>query len=172
MRSSRRRSMLVMSGAAALATLPRHAGAQAWPSRPVRVVEGYGAGGAPDIIARLVGQRLSERLGTPFMIDNKPGASGKIATEVVAKAAPDGYTLLLVVINNAIDAAMKDKLAYDFIRDIAPVAGIHRVPMVMEVHPSVPATTVAEFAGHAGDARGAFRQTGSGLPFRQHTVDR
>ena len=110
MRSSRRRSMLVMSGAAALAALPRHAGAQAWPSRPVRLVEGYGAGGAPDIIARLVGQRLSERLGTPFMIDNKPGASGKIATEAVAKATPDGYTLLLVVINNAIDAAMKDKL--------------------------------------------------------------
>ena len=145
MRSSRRRSMLVMSGAAALAALPRHAGAQAWPSRPVRLVEGYGAGGAPDIIARLVGQRLSERLGTPFIIDNKPGASGKIATEAVAKATPDGYTLLLVVINNAIDAAMKDKLAYDFIRDIAPVAGIHQVPLVMEVHPSVPATTVAEF---------------------------
>ena len=145
MRSSRRRSMLVMSGAVALAALPRHAAAQAWPSRPVRLVEGYGAGGAPDIIARLIGQRLSERLGTPFMIDNKPGASGKIATEAVAKATPDGYTLLLVVINNAIDAAMKDKLAYDFIRDIAPVAGIHQVPLVMEVHPSVPATTVAEF---------------------------
>ena len=145
MRSSRRRSMLLASGAAALAALSRPAGAQAWPSRPVRLVEGYGAGGAPDIIARLIGQRLSERLGTPFMIDNKPGASGKIATEAVAKATPDGHTLLLVVINNAIDAAMKDKLAYDFIRDIAPVAGIHRVPLVMEVHPSVPATTVAEF---------------------------
>ena len=162
MRSSRRRSMLVMSGAAALATLPRHAGAQAWPSRPVRVVEGYGAGGAPDIIARLVGQRLSERLGTPFMIDNKPGASGKIATEVVAKAAPDGYTLLLVVINNAIDAAMKDKLAYDFIRDIAPVAGIHRVPMVMEVHPSVPATTVAELIALAKENPGRINMGSAG----------
>ena len=162
MRSSRRRSMLVMSGAAALATLPRHAGAQAWPSRPVRVVEGYGAGGAPDIIARLVGQRLSERLGTPFMIDNKPGASGKIATEAVAKAAPDGYTLLLIVINNAIDAAMKDKLAYDFIRDIAPVAGIHRVPMVMEVHPSVPATTVAELIALAKENPGRINMGSAG----------
>ena len=121
---------------------PRHAGAQAWPSKPVRLVEGYGGGGAPDIIARLIGQRLSERLGTSFIIDNKPGASGKIATDAVAKATPDGYTLLLVLINNAIDAAMKDKLPFDFIRDIAPVAGIYRVPLVMEVHPSVPATTV------------------------------
>jgi tripartite-type tricarboxylate transporter receptor subunit TctC len=116
--------MLLASGAAALAALSRPAGAQAWPSRPVRLVEGYGAGSAPDIIARLVGQRLSERLGTPFVIDNKPGASGKIATEAVAKAAPDGYTLLLVLINNAIDAAMKDRLTYDFVRDIAPVAAI------------------------------------------------
>jgi tripartite-type tricarboxylate transporter receptor subunit TctC len=144
MRSSRRRSMLLGSGAAALAALSHPARAQAWPSRPVRLVEGYGAGGAPDIIARLIGQRLSERLGTPFVIDNKPGASGKIATEAVAKAAPDGYTLLLVLINNAIDAAMKDKLAYDFVRDITPVAGIHHVPLVMEVHPSVEATTVPE----------------------------
>src|SRR5215204_298969 len=100
MRSSHRRSLLVASGAAALATLSRPAWAQAYPSRPVRLVEGYGAGGAPDIIARLIGQRLSERLGQPFMIDNKPGASGRIATDVVAKAAPDGYTLLLVLNNN------------------------------------------------------------------------
>jgi len=162
MRSSRRRSMLVMSGAAALAALPRHAGAQTWPSRPVRLVEGYGAGGAPDIIARLVGQRLGERLGTPFIIDNKPGASGKIATEAVAKATPDGYTLLLVVINNAIDAAMKDKLAYDFIRDIAPVAGIQRVPLVMEVHPSVPATTVAEFIALAKENPGRINMASAG----------
>jgi tripartite-type tricarboxylate transporter receptor subunit TctC len=162
MRSSRRRSLLVMSGAAALATLPRHAGAQAWPSRPVRLVEGYGAGGAPDIIARLVGQRLSERLGTPFIIDNKPGASGKIATEAVAKATPDGYTLLLVVINNAIDAAMKDKLAYDFIRDIAPVAGIYQVPLVMEVHPSVPATTVAELIALTKENPGKINMASAG----------
>jgi tripartite-type tricarboxylate transporter receptor subunit TctC len=162
MRSSRRRSMLLASGAAALAALSRPAGAQAWPSRPVRLVEGYGAGGAPDIIARLIGQRLSERLGTPFMIDNKPGASGKIATEAVAKATPDGYTLLLVVINNAIDAAMKDKLAYDFIRDIAPVAGIYQVPLVMEVHPSVPATTVAELIALTKENPGKINMASAG----------
>jgi tripartite-type tricarboxylate transporter receptor subunit TctC len=146
MRATRRSLLLA---APALAALPRAAGAQNWPSRPVRIVEGYGAGGAPDIIARLIGQQLGERLGTPFVIDNKPGASGKIATEVVAKAPADGYTLLLVVINNAIDAAMKDKLPYDFVRDIVPVAGIHGVPLVMEIHPSVPATTVPEFIAYA-----------------------
>ena len=162
MRPSRRRSMLLASGAAALAALSRPAGAQAWPSRPVRLVEGYGAGGAPDIIARLVGQRLSERLGTPFVIDNKPGASGKIATDAVAKAAPDGYTLLLVLINNAIDAAMKDRLPYDFIRDIAPVAAIYRVPLVMEVHPSVPATTVPEFIAFAKENPGRINMASAG----------
>jgi len=162
MRSSRRRSMLLVSGAAALAALSRPAVAQAWPSRPVRLVEGYGAGGAPDIIARLVGQRLSERLGTPFVIDNKPGASGKIATDAVAKAAPDGYTLLLVNINNAIDAAMKDRLPYDFVRDIAPVAAIYRVPMVMEVHPSVPATTVPELIALAKETPGRINMASAG----------
>lgn len=149
MRFSRRRSLVLASMAPVLGVLSHPAGAQVWPSRPVRLVEGYGAGGAPDIIARLIGQKLSEQLGTPFVIDNKPGASGKIATDAVAKATPDGYTLLLVVINNAIDAALKDKLPFDFVRDIAPVAGIYGMPMVMEVHPSVPATTVPEFIAFA-----------------------
>lgn len=154
MRSSRRRSLLLASigpllGAPVLGAIARPAGAQAWPSRTVRILEGYGPGSAPDIIARLIGQRLSEQLGTPFVIDNKPGASGKIATDAVAKAPADGYTLLLVLINNSVDAAIKDRLPYDFIRDIAPVAGIHAVPMVMEVHPSVPATTVPEFIAFA-----------------------
>lgn len=149
MRTTRRRSMLLASIAPALASLSRPAGAQAWPSRPVRVVEGYGAASAPDIIARLIGQRLSERLGVPFFIDNKPGASGKIATDAVAKSPADGYTLLLVLINNAIDAVMKDKLPFDFSRDIVPVAGIYSVPMIMEVHPSVPATTVPELIAYA-----------------------
>jgi tripartite-type tricarboxylate transporter receptor subunit TctC len=149
MDSFRRRSLLLSSGATALAGVSRPASAQAWPARPVHLLEGYGAGGAPDIIARLIGQYLSERLGKPFVIDNKPGASGKIAAEAVAKAAPDGYTLLLILTNNAVDAAIKDKLAYDFLRDIVPVAGIYRVPLVMEVHPSVPAKTVAEFITYA-----------------------
>src|SRR5215471_4019966 len=138
----RRRSLL--SGAA-LAALSGPSRARGWPDRPVRVVEGYGAGSAPDIIARLIGKWLAERLGKPFVIENKPGASGRIATDYVAKAPPDGYTLLLVLNNNTVDAAIKDKLTYDFQRDIAPVAGIYRQPLVMEVHPSLPANTVTEF---------------------------
>src|SRR6476660_9380048 len=137
----RRRSLLVASPF----ILSRPVWAQAYPSRPVRILEGYGAGGAPDIIARLIGKWLSERLGQPFVIENKPGASGRIATDAVAKATPDGYTLLLVLNNNTVDAAIKEKLPYDFVRDIAPVAGIYRQPLVMEVHPSVPANTVAQF---------------------------
>jgi tripartite-type tricarboxylate transporter receptor subunit TctC len=162
MRSSRRRSLLLASGAAALASVAPPARAQAWPSKPIRLVEGYGGGGAPDIIARLIGQRLGERLGVPLVIDNKPGASGRIATDAVAKAAPDGYTLLLVLINNTIDAALKDKLPFDFIRDIAPVAGIYRVPLVMEVHPSVPATTVPEFIALAKENPGKINLASAG----------
>ena len=143
----RRRALLHL--AAGGAAWPALSAAQTYPSQPVRLVEGYGAAGAPDIIARLIGHRLSERLGKSFVIDNKPGASGRIATEAVVRATPDGYTLLLVLVNNAIDAVFKDKLSYDFVRDIAPVAGIYRVPLVMEVHPSVPATTVPEFIAWA-----------------------
>ncbi|MDP1747997.1 MAG: tripartite tricarboxylate transporter substrate binding protein [Reyranella sp.] len=146
-------------GAAAFPTL---SAAQTYPSRPVRLLEGYGAGGAPDIIARLIGQRLSEGLGKPFVIENKPGASGKIATDAVAKATPDGYTLLLVLVNNAIDAVFKDRLAYDFVHDIAPVAGIYRMPMVMEVHPSVPANTVPEFIAWAKANAGAVNMGSAG----------
>src|SRR5262245_38594732 len=162
MRSLRRRSLLLTSVAPALAPFARPAAAQAWPTRTVRILEGYGAASAPDIIARLIGQKLSERLGTPFVIDNKPGASGKIATEAVAKATPDGYTLLLVNINNTIDAAMKDKLSYDFVRDIAPVAGIYRVPLVMEVHPTVPATTVPELIALAKENPGKLNLASAG----------
>lgn len=142
MRLRRRTLLPLAAGAAAWPTLSI---AQNWPTQPARLVEGYGAGSAPDIIARLIGQRLSERLGKPFVIENKPGASGKIATEAVARARPDGYTLLLVLVNNCIDAVFKERLSYDFVRDIAPVGGIYRMPMVMEVHPSVPAGTVPEF---------------------------
>jgi len=155
--------MLVASIAPALGSLSSPAGAQAWPSRPVRIVEGYGAAGAPDIIARLIGQKLSERLGVPFVIDNKPGASGKIATEAVVKSPADGYTLLLVLINNAIDAALKDKLPYDFVRDIVPVAGIYSVPLVMEVHPAVPATTVPELIAYAKENPGRVNMASAGI---------
>ena len=161
----RRRSLL--SGAA-LAALPRPARTQAWPDRPVRVIEGYGPGSAPDIIARLVGRWLSERLGQPFVIDNKPGASGRIATDVVAKSAPDGRTLLLVLNNNTVDAAIKDKLPYDFVRDIAPVAGIYRQPLVMEVHPSVPANNVAEFIALARQKPGKINMASAGVGTGTH----
>jgi len=160
-----RRSLL---SAAALAGLSRGAGAQAWPSRPVRVIEGYGPGSAPDIIARLIGNWLSERLGQPFVIDNKPGASGRIATDVVAKAPPDGHTLLLVLNNNTVDAAIKDKLPYDFIRDIEPVAGIYRQPLVMEVHPSVPANSVAEFIALAFQKPGKINMASAGVGTGTH----
>ena len=160
-----RRSLLLSSGAALLA---RPAAAQAYPSRPVHIVEGYGPGGAPDIIARLIGKWLSERLGQPFVIDNKPGASGRIATEAVAKAPPDGYTLLLVLNNNTVDAALKDKLPYDFVRDIAPVAGIYRQPLVMEVHPSVPANTVAEFIALAKQRPGKINMASAGVGTGTH----
>jgi tripartite-type tricarboxylate transporter receptor subunit TctC len=163
-----RRSLLLSSGAAALASLTRPAAAQAYPSRPVRIVEGYGAGGAPDIIARLIGKWLGERLGQPFVIENKPGASGRIATDVVAKAAPDGYTLLLVLNVNCVDAAIKDKLTYDFQRDIAPVAGIYRQPLVMEVHPSVPANSVAEFIALARQRPGKINLASAGVGTGTH----
>ena len=160
----RRRSLLVAS----LGVLSRPVSAQTYPSRPVRIVEGYGAGGAPDIIARLIGKWLSERLGQPFVIDNKPGASGRIATDAVAKAAADGYTLLLVLNNNTVDAAIKDKLPYDFVRDIAPVAGIYRQPLVMEVHPSVPANTVAEFIALAKQRPGKINMASAGVGTGTH----
>jgi tripartite-type tricarboxylate transporter receptor subunit TctC len=167
MRSSRR-SLLLASGATALATLSRPAWPQTYPARPVHLLEGYGAGGAPDIIARLIGQRLSERLGRPFIIENKPGASGRIASDAVAKATPDGYTLLLVLNNNAVDAAIKHKLTFDFIGDIAPVAGIYRLPLVMEVHPSVPAHSVAEFIALAKERPGKINMASAGTGTGTH----
>ena len=168
MASILRRSALLSSGAAALAGLSSRAEAQDYPSRPVRLLEGYGAGGAPDIIARLTGKWLAERLGKPFVIENKPGASGRIATDAVAKAAPDGYTLLLVLNNNSVDAALKDKLPYDFVRDIAPIAGIYRQPLVMEVHPSVPANTVAEFIALAKQRPGKINMASAGVGTGTH----
>src|SRR5918911_4438898 len=120
-----------------------------YPTRPVKWVVGYPPGGATDIIARLIGQRLSERLGQQFVVENKPGAGNNIGTGEVVRAAPDGYTILLVNPANAINATLYTKLPFNFIRDIAPVAGIARVPNVMTVNPSVPAKTVAEFIEYA-----------------------
>jgi tripartite-type tricarboxylate transporter receptor subunit TctC len=138
--------------AAAAATLPAASGfawAQTYPSRPARIVVGFAAGGPNDILARLIGHWLSERLGQPFVIENRPGAGSNIATEAVVRAAPDGYTLLLVGTPNAINATLYDKLNFNFIRDIAPVAGLFRGALVMVVHPSVPAKTLPELIAYA-----------------------
>jgi tripartite-type tricarboxylate transporter receptor subunit TctC len=149
MKPHRRRFLRWAAGAAVFPALPRPAVAQAFPARPVRLVVGFAPGGSTDISARLIGQWLSERLGQPFVIENRPGASGNIATETVVRAAPDGYTLLQVVPANTINATLFDKLNFNFIRDIAPVAGISREPNVMEVHPSLPARTIPEFIAYA-----------------------
>jgi tripartite-type tricarboxylate transporter receptor subunit TctC len=132
----RRQFLHLAASAAALPAVSRIARAQAYPTRPVRIILGFAAGGGADITARLIGQWLSERLGQPFVIENRPGAGGNIGTEAVVRAAPDGYTLLLVGSFNAVNATFYDKLNFNFIRDIAPVAGIIRQPLVMAVHPS------------------------------------
>jgi len=129
--------------------MSRAAWAQVYPTRPVRIVVGFAAGNSPDILARLLGQWLSERLGQPFIIENRPGAGTNIATEAVVKAPPDGYTLLMVTPPNAINATLYDKLNFNFIRDIAPVAGISREPNVFVVSPSLTVKTIPEFIAHA-----------------------
>jgi tripartite-type tricarboxylate transporter receptor subunit TctC len=146
MKFPRRTFLALAAGAAAL---PRIARAQAWPSRPVRIVVGFAAGGATDIQARLMGQWLSDRLGQQFIVENRAGASGNIATEAVAKASADGYTLLQVVTPHAINAALYSNLNFDFLRDIAPVICAARLAYVVVVHPSVPATTLPEFIAYA-----------------------
>jgi tripartite-type tricarboxylate transporter receptor subunit TctC len=137
------------SGAVALPALSRIASAQTYPTRPVRLVVGFAAGQAIDILARLIAQSLSERFGQQFIVENRPGGGGNIATEAVVRAPPDGYTLLAVGSNNMINATLYEKLNFDFIRDIALVASIYRVPQVMEVNPSFPAKTLPELIAYA-----------------------
>jgi tripartite-type tricarboxylate transporter receptor subunit TctC len=149
MNLARRRFLRVAAGAAALPAVSRIARAQTYPSRPVRWIVGFAAGGPAEILARLIGQWLSERLGQPFVIENRPGAGSNIATEAVARAPADGYTILLVTTANAVNATLYDKLNYEFMRDIAPVAGLIRVPVVVEVNPSVPAGTIPELIAYA-----------------------
>ena len=139
---------LAMSGLA-LPAVSNVAMAESYPARPVRVVVGLPAGTSPDIVARLVAQRLSERLGQPFFVENRPGAGSNLATETVVRARPDGYSLLFVLASNAINAALYDNLNFDFIRDVAPVASVGGIPFVMVVNPSFPANTVPEFIAYA-----------------------
>src|SRR5262247_2468192 len=149
MKLPRRTFLHLAVAAAALPAVPRLAWAQAYPTRPVRLIVPVAPGGASDITARLIGQWLSERLGQPFIIENRPGAGNNIGTEAVVRAPADGYTLLLCGTPNATNATIYDKLNYNFIRDIAPVAGIIRGPYVMVVNPSVPAKSVPEFIAYA-----------------------
>src|SRR6202795_4163546 len=149
MKLPRRQFLQLATGAAALPAVSRIAAAQTYPTRPIHVVVGFAAGGGVDITARLIGQWLSERLGQSFITDNRPGAGGNIGTEAVVNAAPDGYTLLLATVPNAVNATLYEKLNFNFIRDIAPVAGIIRVPQVILLNPSVPARTVPELIGYA-----------------------
>jgi tripartite-type tricarboxylate transporter receptor subunit TctC len=149
MKLSRRKLLHLAAGAAALPAATNFARAQAYPTRPVRMIVSVPAGGSPDIVARLLGQWLSERLGQQFVVDNRPGASGNIGTEAVVRAAADGYSLLMAMSANAINASVYDNLRFNFIRDTAPVASIATIPLVMEVHPSVPAKTIPEFIAYA-----------------------
>jgi len=149
MKLPRRQFLHLAAGAAALPAVSRFAWAQTYPTRPVRIIVGFAAGGIADIHARLMGQWLLERLGQPFIIENRPGAGSNIGTEAVVKSPPDGYTLLLATSTNAINATLYDKLSFNFIRDIAPVATISRNAFVMVAHPSMPAKTVPEFIAYA-----------------------
>jgi len=166
MKLPRRQFLHLAAGAAALPAVLRIARAQAYPSRPVRIIVAAAPGGGNDIVARLIGQWLSERLGQQFIIENRPGGGGNIGTEAVVRAASDGYTLLLVTAANAINATLYGNLNFNFLRDIAPVAGIMRVPEVMVVNPSVPAKTIPEFIAYAGANPGKINMAsgGNGTP--------
>jgi tripartite-type tricarboxylate transporter receptor subunit TctC len=149
MKLPRRSFLHLAAGATVLPIVSRIARAQTYPTRPVRIIAGFSAGSTTDIVARLVGQWLQARLGQPFVIENRPGAGGNIATETVVRSAPDGYTLLAVSSSHAINATLYDNLKFNILRDIAPVAGIVSAPNVMVVNPSVPARTVPEFIAYA-----------------------
>ena len=168
MKPSRRRFLRLAAGAAVLPTASRVARAGNYPTRPIRWIVGFGAGTSVDIFARLIGQFLSERLGQPLVIENRPGAGGNIATEAVVRAAPDGYTLLDITSANVWNATIYDNLSYNFIRDIAPIAGTVRGLGVMEVIPSFPAKTVPEFIAYAKANPGRISFASSGVGTPQH----
>ena len=168
MKLPRRQFLHLAASAAALPAVSRIAWAQVYPVRPVHWIVGFTPAGGNDIVARLIGQWLSERLGQPFVIENRPGAGTNIATEAVVNAPPDGYTLMLVNMANAINATLYEKLNFNFIRDIAPVAGISRAPLVMAVHPSVPAKTVPEFIAYAKANPGKINMASAGIGSAGH----
>jgi tripartite-type tricarboxylate transporter receptor subunit TctC len=167
--AARRKFLRGLAGVAALPFVAQRARAEDYPTRPVRVLVGQAAGSSSDIIARLIGQRLSERLGQQFAVEDRPGAGGNIATEAAVRATPDGYTLLLVNSQNAISASLY-KLNFDFIRDIEPIAGVSLVPLIMEVNPSVPAKTVPEFIAYAKQNPGKISMASAGIGGPQHVA--
>jgi tripartite-type tricarboxylate transporter receptor subunit TctC len=168
MRRSRRRFLGLMALMAAHAAGLRAAGAQAYPARPVRIIVGFAAGGAADIVARLMAQWLSQRLGQSFIVENRPGAGSNTAAEAVVRAPPDGYTLLHVTVSNAINQTLYDKLGFDIRRDIAPVASIYGSPGVLVVNPAVPASTVAELIAYAKARPGQINMASAGNGSPQH----
>jgi tripartite-type tricarboxylate transporter receptor subunit TctC len=170
MKLLRRRFLHLAAGAAAFPAVSRLAWAQTYPSRPVRIVVGYPAGIAPDVTARLIAQSLSERLGQQVIVDNRPGAGSNIAAEVVVRAPPDGYTLLAITVTNTINSSLYDNLSFNFIRDIAPVAGTYRSPMILQVNPSFPAKTLPEFIAYAKANPGKINYASDGNGSSPHVV--
>jgi tripartite-type tricarboxylate transporter receptor subunit TctC len=166
LKSTRRELLRFAAGAAVVPLVPRIAAAQAWPTRPVRMMVGFAPGGGADIVARLIAQWLSERLGQAVVIENRPGAATNIAIESVVRAPPDGYTIAAVTTTNAINATLYEKLSFNFLRDIAPVGGISLVPNVMAVNPALPAKTVREFIAYAKANPGKinYGSAGTGAP--------
>ena len=167
---SRRRWLQASTAVAFLPAATRIARADTYPSRPVRMIVGFPPGSSSDIVARVICQALSERLGQPFIVDNRPGASGTLGTELATKAEPDGYTLLYILSSNSINASLFAHLNFDFVRDIAPVASIDRIPMVMEVNPAVPAHTVPEFIAYAKANPGKINMASGGNGSPQHVA--
>jgi tripartite-type tricarboxylate transporter receptor subunit TctC len=170
MKLPRRQFLHLAAGVAALPVMPRLAWAQAYPTRPVRIIVPFAPAGNIDLIARLIGQWLSERLGQSFVIENRPGAGTNVGTEAVVRAPPDGYTLLQVSSASAWNATLYEKLNFNFIRDIAPVAGVIRAPFVMEVNPSVPTKTVPEFIAHAKANPGKISMASAGIGSGPHVT--
>ncbi len=168
MKLPRRNFLRLAAGAAALPAMSRIAWAQAYPSRPVRIIVGFAPGGPVDIIARLISQWLSERLAQQFIVENRPGAGSNIGTEAVVRAPADGYTLLLITSTNAINTTLYDKLNFNFIRDIEPVASLLRTTHIMAVHPSVPAKTVPEFIDYAKANPGKINMASGGIGSAPH----
>jgi tripartite-type tricarboxylate transporter receptor subunit TctC len=164
----RRQFLHLTAGVATLPILSRIARAQAYPARPVRIIVGFAAGGSTDVLARLIGQWLSERLGQQFVVENRPGAGGNIATEAVVRASPDGYTLLMVAPGSAINATLYENLPFNFIRDTTPIARIIRVTNVMVLHPSVPAKTVRDFIAYAKANPGKLNLASPGIGTGPH----